>query len=287
MSAKQKEGMKNKSSTPRSLWKGSISFGLVSIPVRLYNATYDKEFSFNQLCPNGHKIQYKRWCPIDEKEFSYAEIKKGYEIIKDKYIIIEKENLDKIKLKTTRTIDVKEFINIGEFDPLFVEKSYYVAPDVKKGTSTTLDKAYSLLVRVLKENNKICIGKVTLRENKEHLVALRAYQRGIVMHILRYMDEIRPVEDIKEISEATPAKIDNKELELGQLLVQNLSTEQFDISRYSDSYATELKKLIEAESKGKTFTMKETEPIAETKDLVAALKASLQESARHDKRESK
>ena len=287
MSAKEKEGMKNKSSTPRSLWKGSISFGLVSIPVRLYNATYDKEFSFNQLCPNGHKIQYKRWCPIDEKEFSYAEIKKGYEIIKDKYIIIEKENLDKIKLKTTRTIDVKEFINIGEFDPLFVEKSYYVAPDVKKGSSTTLDKAYSLLVRVLKENNKICIGKVTLRENKEHLVALRAYQRGIVMHILRYMEEIRPVEYIKEISEATPAKIDNKELELGQLLVQNLSTEQFDISRYSDSYATELKKLIEAKSKGKTFTMKETEPIAETKDLVAALKASLQQSARHDKRESK
>ena len=269
MSAKQKERMKNKGSTPRSLWKGSISFGLVSIPVRLYNATYDKEFSFNQLCPNGHKIQYKRWCPVEEREFSYAEIKKGYEITKDKYIIIEKENLDKIKLKTTRTIDVKEFINMDEFDPLFVEKSYYVAPDVKKGTSTILDKAYSLLVRVLKENNKICIGKVILRENKEHLVALRAYQRGIVMHILRYMDEIRPVEDIKEISEATPAKIDNKELELGQLLVQNLSTEQFDISQYSDSYATELKKLIEAESKGKTFTIKEEEPIAETKDLVA------------------
>jgi DNA end-binding protein Ku len=240
------------------------------------------------LCPNGHKIQYKRWCPVEEREYSYAEIKKGYEIAKDKYIMIEKENLDKIKLKTTRTIDVKEFINLDEFDPLFVEKSYYVAPDVKKGTSTTVDKAYSLLVRVLKDDNKICIGKVILRENKEHLVALRAYQRGMIMHILRYIDEIRPVEDIKEISEATPAKIDNKELELGQLLVHNLSSEQFDISQYSDSYATELKKLIEAESKGKTFSIKEeAEPMAETKDLVAALKASLQQSAKHDKRESK
>ena len=99
------------------------------------------------------------------------------------------------------------------------------------------------------------------------------------------MDEIRPVEDIKEISEATPTKIDSKELELGQLLVQNLSSEQFDISQYSDSYATELKKLIEAESKGKTFSIKEEEePMAETKDLVAALKASLQQSAKHDKR---
>jgi DNA end-binding protein Ku len=107
----------------------------------------------------------------------------------------------------------------------------------------------------------------------------------MVMHILRYIEEIRPVEDIKEISEATPAKIDNKELELGQLLVHNLSSEGFDISQYSDSYATELKKLIEAESKGKTFSIKEeAEPIAETKDLVAALKASLQQSARHDKR---
>jgi DNA end-binding protein Ku len=107
----------------------------------------------------------------------------------------------------------------------------------------------------------------------------------MVMHILRYIDEIRPVEDIKEISEATPAKIDNKELELGQLLVQNLSSEQFDISQYSDSYATELKKLIEAESKGKTFTItEEAEPMAETKDLVAALKASLQQSTKHDKR---
>ena len=124
-----------------------------------------------------------------------------------------------------------------------------------------------MLVRVLKENNKICIGKVTLRENKEHLVALRAYQRGIVMHILRYMDEIRPVEDIKEISEATPAKIDNKELELRTTSrYKILVPEQFDISLYSDSYATELKKLIEAESKGKTFTMKEIEPIAETKN---------------------
>ena len=154
MSTKQKERLKNKGSSPRSIWKGSISFGLVSIPVRLYNATYDKEFSFNQLCPNGHKIHYKRWCPVEEREYSYAEIKKGYEIAKDKYIIIEKENLDKIKLKTTRTIDVKEFIDMDEFDPLFVEKSYYVAPDVKKGTSTTLDKAYSLLVKCTKRRQQ-------------------------------------------------------------------------------------------------------------------------------------
>jgi DNA end-binding protein Ku len=107
------------------------------------------------------------------------------------------------------------------------------------------------------------------------------------MHILRYMDEIRPVEDIKEISEATSAKVDSKEMELGQLLVRNLSSEQFDISQYSDSYAKELEKLIEAKSKGRTFSVEEEEPVVETKDLVAALKASLQQkSPQHEKKRS-
>jgi DNA end-binding protein Ku len=206
------------------MWKGSISFGLVNIPIRLYNAADGKGFSFNQLCSNGHKIQYKKWCPVEEKEVSYSEIKKGYEITKDNYVVIEKDELQKIELKTTKTIDIKEFVDAGEFDPIFVEKSYYIAPEPKKGTNQQ-DKAYSLLVKVLKDTNKMAVGKVILKDNKEHLVALRAYQRGIVMHILHYMDEIRPVDQIKEISESTPAKIDSKEMELGQLLVQNLTSQ--------------------------------------------------------------
>jgi DNA end-binding protein Ku len=259
------------------MWKGSISFGLVNIPIRLYNAADGKGFSFNQLCSKGHKIQYKKWCPVEEKEVSYSEIKKGYEITKDNYVVIEKDELQKIELKTTKTIDLKEFVDAGEFDPIFVEKSYYVAPEPKKGANQQ-DKAYSLLVKVLKDSNKMAVGKVILKDNKEHLVALRAYQRGIVMHILHYMDEIRPVDQIKEISESTPAKIDGKEMELGQLLVQNLTSQEFDISQYSDTYAKELEKLIDAKSKGKTFTIQEEkEPSGQTKDLVSALKASLQQ----------
>jgi len=265
------------SAPPRSMWKGSISFGLVNIPIRLYNAADGKGFSFNQLCSNGHKIQYKKWCPVEEKEVSYSEIKKGYEITKDNYVVIEKDELQKIELKTTKTIDIKEFVDAGEFDPIFVEKSYYVAPEPKKGTNQQ-DKAYSLLVKVLKDTNKMAVGKVILKDNKEHLVALRAYQRGVVMHILHYMDEIRPVDQIKEISESTPAKIDSKEMELGQLLVQNLTSQEFDISQYSDTYAKELEKLIDAKSKGKTFIIQEEkEPSGQTKDLVSALKASLQQ----------
>jgi DNA end-binding protein Ku len=112
-------------------WKGSISFGLVNIPVGVYLATEGTEFSFNQLCANGHRIRYKKWCPVEEREVAYSEIKKGHEVTKDQYIIIDKQDLDKIKLKTTNTIDIKEFLDEKELDPIMIEKSYYVAPDNK------------------------------------------------------------------------------------------------------------------------------------------------------------
>jgi DNA end-binding protein Ku len=257
----------------RSMWKGSISFGLVNIPAKVYLATENRELSFNQLCPNGHRIQYKKWCPIDEKEIGYADVKKGYQLSKDSYIAIDKKDIENIKLKTTTTIDVKEFIEAKELDPILIERSYYVAPDTKRGS---VDKAYSLLVRILSETNKIAIGKVVFKD-KEHVVALRAYQRGILMHILHYLDEIRPVDEIEGFTDAHKIKTDNKEeLSLGKLLVENLSSKHFDMSKYSDSYTKELKKLVEAKSKGKTYAKPVVKEKEGTKDLVAALKASLQ-----------
>ena len=108
---------------PHQIWSGSISFGLVTIPIKLYPATDDKSFSFHQLCPKGHRIKYKRWCPVEEKEIPYSEIKKGYEIEKDNYVMIDKNDLDKIKLKTTKSIDIKEFVDSKELDPIIIEKS--------------------------------------------------------------------------------------------------------------------------------------------------------------------
>jgi DNA end-binding protein Ku len=162
---------------PHQIWSGSISFGLVTIPIKLYPATEDKQFSFNQLCPRGHRIKYKRWCPVEEKEIDYSDIQKGYEIQKDNYIVLEKDDLSKVKLKTTKSIDIKEFVDFKELDPILVEKSYYVVPDTKQGNA----KAYSLLVKVLSDEKKIAIGKIILRD-KENIVALRPYQRGMVMH---------------------------------------------------------------------------------------------------------
>ena len=265
------------------MWKGSISFGLVNIPIGVYLATEGKEFSFNQLCDKAHKIRYKKWCPVEEREVSYSEIKKGYEVAKNEYIVIDKEDLDRIKLKTTNTIDVKEFVDEKELDPILVEKSYYIAPENKKSRNRN-DRAYSLLVKVLTDTKKVAVGKVVLRD-KEHLVAIRPYQRELVMHVLHYLDDIRPADDIPELKEMQKVNLDNKELSLGKLLVENLSSEHLDLSKYSDAYTEELEHLIDSKVKGKPISKKPIEKVEETQDLVAALKASLQHKTKDKTKE--
>ena len=258
----------------RAIWKGSISFGLVNIPIQVFSATQKEDYtSFSQLCEKGHKIKYKKWCPVEEREVPWSEIKKGYEITKNNYVVLEKEEIENIKLKTTNTIEVKEFIKSEEFDPIFIEKNYYVGPDPGKKKVEAAAKAYSLLVKILNETNKVAIGKVVLRE-KEHLVGLRAYQRGLVMHQLKYLDEIRPMDEIGNLDSLQ--KVDPKELSLGKTLVDNLTADKFDPGQYSDSYAKELEKLIEAKSKGQKVPIKEVEETPEeTTDIIEALKASL------------
>src|SRR5919205_761137 len=215
----------------KAIWKGSIFFGLVNIPIQVFSATQKEEYiSFNQICNNGHKIKYKKWCPVEEREIQWSEIKKGYEITKDNYVVLEKEDLEGINLKTNNTIEVKEFIELEEFDPIFIEKNYYVGPELgKKKAAAISSKAYSLFVKILNETNKVAIGKVVLRE-KEHVIALRAYQRGLVMHQLKYLDEIRPMDEIGDLGNLQ--QVDSKELSL----VKNLTTERFDLGQYSDSY---------------------------------------------------
>jgi DNA end-binding protein Ku len=265
-----------------AIWKGSISFGLVNIPIQVFSATQKEEYtSFSQLCDKGHKIRYKKWCPVEEREVSWSEIKKGYEITKNNYVVLEKEEIENIKLKTTNTVEVKEFIRAEEFDPIFIEKNYYVGPDPGKKKVEAATKAYSLLVKILNETNKVAIGNVVLRE-KEHLVGLRAYQRGLVMHQLRYLDEIRPMDEIGNLDSLQ--KVDPKELSLGKTLVENLTTEKFDPGQYSDTYAKELEKLIEAKSKGQEIVPKQVEEEPEeTTDIIEALKASLQVASKSSK----
>jgi DNA end-binding protein Ku len=266
----------------RAIWKGSISFGLVNIPIQVFSAAQKEDYtSFSQLCEKGHKIRYKKWCPVEEREVQWSEIKKGYEVTKNNFVVLDKEEIDKIKLKTTNSIEIKEFIDAEDLDPIFVEKSYYIGPDPGKKKVESAAKAYSLFVKILHDTAKTAIGKVVLRD-KEHLVALRAYQRGFVMHQLKYLDEIRPMDEIDGID--VPQKVDAKELSLGKTLVDNLTIEKFDLGQYSDTYAKKLEKLIEAKSKGQQITVKEEEKEPEeTPDILEALKASLQVKSKSSK----
>lgn len=253
----------------RSLWQGSISFGLVSIPVKLYTSTNSREYTFNQLCEKGHRIRYKKWCPEEEREVPYSEIKKGYEVEKDNYLVFEKDELNKVKLKTTHSIDIKEFIDYKELDPILIDNSYYVATDAKKGN----EKAYALLVKILNDNNLVAIGKVIIKD-RENVVALRPYQRGLVMHVLNYLDDMKDVDEIPEMGTAK-AKLEPQEISLGKILVQKYRSKQFDIGDYSDTYGQELEKLIEAKAKGKKFVSSAPKEAKPTKDLLEALKASI------------
>ena len=278
----------------RSVWNGSISFGLVNIPIKLFTVLdSNNEYSFNQLDEKGHKIQYKKWCPMEEREISYEEIRKGYKIAKDEYVIIEKEDLDKIKAITTKTIDIKEFIDLKDFDTILIEKSYYVSPSIdgsakkrrgkqKENLVSASNKAFRLFADSLKETNKIAIGKVVLKD-REHLVAIRPYQRGLIMHQLMYQEEITPIDEIEGMpgseSSGLPVPIDEKELELGKMLIGNLTNSQFDVTQYSDEYAKELEKLVTAKSKGITYKTEEKNDSEDTSNnLIEALKASVQRS---------
>jgi len=278
----------------RSIWNGSISFGLVNIPIKLFTVSGStNEYSFNQLDKKGHKIQYKKWCPIEEREISYEEIRKGYKIAKDEYVIIEKEDLDKIKAETTKTIDIKEFIDLKDFDTMLIDKNYYVSPSIdgrgkerknkqKENVVSPSNKAFRLFVDSLRETNKIAIGKIVLKD-REHLVAIRPYQRGLIMHQLMYQEEITPIDEIEGMpgseSSASSVPIDEKELELGRMLIGNLTSSQFDITQYSDEYAKELERLITAKSNGTTYKTEEKEDSIDTSnDLIEALKASVQRS---------
>ncbi|HEY7108966.1 MAG TPA: Ku protein [Nitrososphaeraceae archaeon] len=199
--------------------------------------------------------------------------REGYQITKDEYVVIEPKDFDKIKIKSTKSIDIKEFVSFTELDPILIEKSYYIAPDTKKGN----DKAYSLLSKVLTDSKKVAIGKIVLRD-KENIVALRPYQRGMVMHVLKYLDEIRPTDDITELKEAASSakKLEREEIALARMLVDKFSSKELDLSEYTDTYTKELEKLIDAKAKGKPIISRE-EPVQKVKpDLLEALKASMQ-----------
>lgn len=260
---------------PRAIWSGAISFGLVSVPVKLYPAIQQKDVSFHQLDESsGARIRYKRVSAKSGREVPYEKIVKGYETGKGSYVVVKPEELEAIDPKATHTVDIEDFVDLEEIDPIYYEHTYYLAP------GSGGNKAYQLLLEALKGSEKVAIGKVVLR-TKQYLAAIRPYDGILALETMYFPDEIRSPEDLKP--ERT--RVSDKELKMARQLIDSMSS-SFDSEKYKDEYRARVLDLIHKKARKPEFTVEEEvaeEPAAVT-DLMEALRRSVEESAGGGKR---
>ena len=251
---------------PRAIWKGAISFGLVSIPVKTYGAISEHKTGLRMLCPRDNSpINFKRICSKEGKEVGWDEIIRGYEVEKGKYVPLTQKELEALEPKSGRLVEVFQFIESQKLDPIYFENSYYLLPD-EHG-----EKPYHLMREALENNEKIAIGKVVMHE-KEHLIALRPYEGALLMTTLHYADEIRSPKEFPELKKAP--EVDKEELELAHQLMR-IMKKPFSFKEYRDAYQENLTKLVEAKLKGKEVIELPAPEIKPTKNLMEALKASI------------
>jgi DNA end-binding protein Ku len=251
------------------MWSGAISFGLVNVPVKLYSAVSRKTVRFNQLnAETGNRIQQKRVDPETGEEVGYDQIVKGYELTKDRYVVITPEELDALDPERTRTVDIEDFVDLDEIDPVYYDHPYYLVPD--KGAA----KAYGLLLGAMKEANKVAIARVVLR-SKEQLVAIRPAGDVLMMETMLFHDEVVPADDIEDLPEGKELKATDRELKMAQQLIDSLTSE-FDPTAYRDEYREKVLELIEMKASGQEIAVQPEAPEpAKVPDLMAALEASL------------
>lgn len=252
---------------PRAMWSGSISFGLVNIPVKLYTAARSRDIGFNQLhSKDGARLQMKRVCSADGQEVPFDEIAKGYEFAKDRYVLITQAELDALAPEVTNGIDIESFVSLDEIDPLYFENSYYLAPD-KSGV-----KAYGLLLAAMRASSKIALGRVVLR-SKQYLVALRPVGNALAMETLYFPDEVMDRSELPGLPEDGEVA-GAREMTMAQQLISAL-TQPFDPSQYRDEYRERVLALIDEKAAGHEVApeRKTTKPVLV--DLMAALEASI------------
>ena len=256
----------------RSIWKGHIRFLLVAIPVRIYNAIETSEkIQFNQLHRDDYgPIGYDKRCKKCSQVVTNDQITKGYQYEPDRYAIIEPDDIAKVKIKTTKAVDIVGFVDASEIPTTFYDAPYYAGPD-----GAVSEKPYALLREVMKQTGKVGIGKVVLRD-REDLVAVFPHEDGLVLQKLHYPHEIRKMKDVPEIE--GPAKLDKNELKLATTLVEQMVTSLDEIDTV-DQYHEALKKLIDSKIKGKKVVEFEVEELPRL-DIMSALKKSLQASSR-------
>jgi DNA end-binding protein Ku len=253
----------------RAIWSGAISFGLVNVPVKLYSATSPKTVRFHQLSSKtGARIRQKRVDPSTGEEVPYEEIVKGYELTPDRYVTIEPEELEALDPKATKTVDVGEFVQQEEIDPIYYDHTYYLAPTAGGA------KAYKLLLEAMEQAGKVGIGKVVLR-SKQQLCALRPGDGVLMLTTMLWGDEVLSPERVDELDAVAEAEASARELQMAQQLINSLSSE-FDPDQFHDEYRQRVLELIERKAAGEEIAIQpQAEEPKAAPDLMAALEASL------------
>jgi DNA end-binding protein Ku len=259
---------------PRSIWRGTISFGLVSVPVRMYTATESKELRFHfldkrDLAPIGYeKVRKDNGKTVDPEN-----IIRGFEVQKGQFVPLEDEDIDRLDVELTHSIEICDFVSLEEIDPIYFRKAYYLLPE------DGAEKPYMLLVRALEETGKVGIAKIVIR-NKQHLAALRVWQDVLVLETMYYADEVRAPERVGKKGDLGKAEVD-----MAKTLVENLSA-SFDPEKYDDRYREELLALLRAKAKGKKLPEPKEEEEGEVIDLMEALRESVQRTQKQQKRKT-
>lgn len=251
-----------------TVWKGSISFGLVNIPVKMFTATENKDIRFRQIHKEcGTPIRYKKVCPTCDREVVEDDIVKGYEYESGKYVIVSKDELDSIAPETRKTIEIIDFVNLDQIDPIYFDKTYFLSPH------ETGDKPYQLLRDAMQKTGKIAIARVMIR-SKESLAAVRIYENCIVMETIFSPDEVRSVDLVPGIE--NDLKLSESEMTMAVQLIDNLATD-FEPQKYTDDYRLKLQELIQAKIKGEdVVTSPDLPEMANVVDLMDALQASVE-----------
>jgi DNA end-binding protein Ku len=260
----------------KSIWKGSLSFGLVNIPVHMYTGSKEKELSFTLLHKKDlSQIHYARVCKTEGKEVPWNEIVKGFEFQKGEYVIVTDDDFAKANLRKSKTIEIINFLDEEEVDPIYYVKPYYLEPD------KNAEKAYSLLREALKKSKKVGLAKFVLR-NKEHIALIKPHENMLVVNELRYHTELVKSEDLK----LPPAKEKNnsKELDIAIQLIDHL-TVPFKPERYKDTYVQEMKKIIQQKAKGRAIHPKTEAPrSSKVCDIMSLLQASLEKNKKPERK---
>jgi DNA end-binding protein Ku len=248
-----------------TVWKGHLTFGLVSLPVKLFSAARSESVSFNQLHASDHsRVKQVLYCQAEDKPVERKDLVKGYEYEKGKYVVVDEEDVKKAAPASSRTMEILEFVPTAQVDPVYYESSYYMAPD-EAG-----EKPYALLFEALRRTGHVGIAKVAMH-NREHIVILRPGKRGILLHTMYYEDEVRKVEEFRTDTEL----VKDKELALATTLITSLAAE-FEPVKYKDEYRENLMNMIQAKVEGKQFVeAPQSQELAPVIDIMEALKASL------------